>query len=171
MGNFWDCGGSLYTLTEVVNKYVIVATCVMNRRFLAATILALAILFSQGGGSVLAAICPHLRALHTASCHEMAEQSSADHHDMQPAGDEAAFINDETAISCNHCAIHSRTKRDDSALQPTNTLQRESDPSLLISFEFVEPLSLLHTATWATNAHAPPVDTGPLHLLHHVFRI
>lgn len=147
----------------------------MNRRFLAATILALAVLFSQGGGLVLAAICPHLRAQHGASCHENKHENSAHYHhmghEMAPAGGDEVFESEETAISCNHCAIHSRTKRDDSALQSTSILQRESDPPASISFHVVEPQSLLSTPAWSTKAHGPPVDTGPLHLLHNVFRI
>jgi len=142
----------------------------MNRRFLAANILALAVLFSQGGGLVLAAICPHLRAQHSASCHGMPQETSAHHHDMQPAGG-AVFETEETAISCNHCAIHSRTKRDDSALQPTNTLQRESDPPLWISFQVAEPQSVVSTPAWTANAHGPPGRSGSLHLLYNVFRI
>lgn len=143
----------------------------MNRRFLAATILALAVLFSQGGGLVLAAICPHLRAQHGASCHENTQKKVVHHQEMAPAGDAEVFQSEETAVSCNHCAIHSRTKRDDSALQPTNTLQRESDPPVLISFRLVEPASVLTAPAWSTRAHGPPLDTGPLHLLHNVFRI
>jgi hypothetical protein len=147
----------------------------MNTRFLAATILALAVLLSQGGGLVLAAICPHLRAQHAASCHENTHENSAHHqhmgHEMAPAGDAEVFESEETAVSCNHCAIHSRTKRDDSALQSSNTLQRESDPPVLISFRSVEPESLLNAPAWSPQAHGPPVDTGPLHLLHNVFRI
>ncbi len=142
----------------------------MNRRFVATTIIALADLFSQGGGSALAAICPHLRSLSN-SCHEMqAQETAATHHDVESAqGD--AFETTDSAAPCNHCAVHSRTKRDDSTLQPANASQRASDLATPISPSVTIPPSLLKTSAWVAKAHGPPRDTGPLHLLNNVFRI
>ena len=142
----------------------------MNQRFVAAIILAFAVLFSQGGGSVLAAICPHLRSLHNASCHEMPADTAAAHHEMNRENGEPVFETGETAVSCNHCA-HSRTKPDDSVLQATESVQRASDLPVAVSFSVAAPASQLRSVAWTANAHGPPGDSEPLHLLHNVFRI
>jgi hypothetical protein len=168
----WDCVRKrIHPDTEVVNKYVIVAPCVMNQRFVAAIIVALAVLSSQAGGSVLAAICPHLRSPHNASCNEAPPNTSVVHHQMDNANGDAVFETEETAASCNHCAVHSRTKRDDSARQSTDSVQRASDPSVADAFSAAGPPSLVRTVTWFARAHGPPGNAGPLHLLLKVFRI
>ena len=136
-----------------------------------AIILALAVLFSQGGGSVLAAICPHLRSLHNASCHEIAQVVSAGDHAMRHDSDEPVFETEDAAISCNHCAVHSRTKPDDSALPQLDTFQRANDLVTPIAATFIAPSLPSRTIAWTANAHGPPGAAGPLHLLLNVFRI
>jgi hypothetical protein len=144
----------------------------MNRRLVATSIIALAVLFSQGGGSALAAICPHLRSLTlNNSCHEMQMQEVADNHDERARADGEAFETNDTTAPCNHCAVHSRTRRDDSTLQPPNASQRASDLTIPIAPSVAGPPSLLRTNAWVANAHGPPRDSGPLHLLNNVFRI
>ena len=140
----------------------------MNRRFVATAIIALAVLFSQGGGSALAALCPHLRSLNN-SCHEMQTQAVS-HHEIERANGNAFDSTDSTA-ACNHCAVHSRTKRDDSTLQPANTSQRASDLTISSTPSVAGPPALSKTIAWTAKAHGPPRDAGPLHLLHNVFRI
>lgn len=142
----------------------------MNRRLVATAIIALAVLFSQGGGSALAVLCPHLRSLNN-SCHEtQAQEFAASHHELErPNGH--AFETTDSAAPCNHCAVHSRTKREDSTLQPANTSQRASDLTTSSSPSITVPPSLLKTIAWMAKAHGPPRDSGPLHLLHNVFRI
>jgi len=168
----WDCFASdIHPATEVVNEYVIVTACIMNQRFVAAVIVGLAVLFSQGGGSVMAAICPHLRSQHNASCHETQPEDSAAHHDMNRQNDAPVFETDERTVSCNHCAVHSRTRPDDSALQSTESVQRASDPSVAISFSVAPPASQIRAVAWTANAHGPPGDSEPLHLLLNIFRI
>jgi hypothetical protein len=142
----------------------------MNRRFVATAIIALAVLLSQGGGSVLAAICPHLRSLNNA-CHEtQAHEVTDNHHELEPAqGD--AFEPTDSAAACNHCAVHSRTRRDDSTLQPGNASQRAADLTIPLAPPVAVPPSLLKTIAWTAKAHGPPRDCGPLHLLNNIFRI
>jgi hypothetical protein len=142
----------------------------MNRRFVATAIIGLAVLFSQGGGSALAALCPHLRSLNN-SCHEMQTQEVTDnHHELERANGDA-FDSTDSAAPCNHCAVHSRTRRDDSTLQPANTSQRASDLTISTSGSVAGPPSLSKTIAWMAKAHGPPPDSGPLHLLNNVFRI
>lgn len=143
---------------------------IMNRRVVATAIIALAVLCSQGGGSALAAICPHLRSQNN-SCHETPAQNATDkHHEVERAtGD--AFETTDASPACNHCAVHSRNKRDDSTLQPANASQRASELTLAISPSVAVPPSLLKTIAWTAKAHGPPRDSGPLHLLNNVFRI
>ncbi len=141
----------------------------MNRRFVATAIIALTVLFSQGGGSALAAICPHLRSLNN-SCHETAAQEVTDsHHELERATGHALDSTD-SAAPCNHCAVHSRTKRNDSTLQP-NTSQRASDLTISIPGSVAGPPLLSKAIAWVAKAHGPPRGSGPLHLLNNVFRI
>jgi hypothetical protein len=141
---------------------------IMNRRFITG-IIALAVLFSQSGGSVFAAICPHLRAANN-TCHEMAQASNADHHQATHSeGD--VFETDETAASCNHCAVHSRTRRDDSALQETSVIQRANDLTVAAASSTVSPVFFSTNITPVVRAHGPPGATAPLHILLNVFRI
>jgi hypothetical protein len=139
----------------------------MNKRFVTTAIIALAVLFGQGGGSAFAAICPHLRALNN-SCHAMQmPEVTASHHETE----RAAFDSTDSAAPCNHCAVHSRTKRDDSTLQPANAAQRASDLTTFIAPSITVPPALLKSIAWTAKAHGPPRDSGPLHLLNNVFRI
>ncbi|HEV2834551.1 MAG TPA: hypothetical protein VGW58_04485 [Pyrinomonadaceae bacterium] len=152
----------------------------MKKRFVAVTTLALTVLFSQGGGSSLAAICPHLRSLAN-TCHEMPgavaghNQShhanvkvSAELRTEQAVGD--AVETNDYAAPCNHCAVHSRNKRDDFLLQPPNLGQLSNDlttPAPLTA----TASSAGQTVTWIARAHGPPGDNGRLYLLINVFRI
>ena len=140
----------------------------MNKRFVATAIIALAVLFSQGGGSALAALCPHLRSL-TNSCHETQAHEVSHHEVDRVEGD--AFDSTDFSAPCNHCAVHSRSKRDDSTSQPANTSQRASDLTISISDAVTVPLSLSKTIAWTAKAHGPPRTSGPLHVLNNVFRI
>jgi hypothetical protein len=138
----------------------------MNMRFVATAIIALAVLFSQAGGSALAAICPHLRSLSN-TCHE---KGAANHHELERANGDA-FETTGSDAACNHCAVHSRTKRDDSTLQPPNASQRASHLTISIPASNAAPPALLKTIAWMAKAHGPPRDSGPLHILNNVFRI
>jgi len=142
----------------------------MNRRFVATAIIALTVLFSQGGGSALAAICPHLRSLNNNSCHETpAQEVVGSHHEVERANGHA-FDSTDSAAPCNHCAVHSRTRPDDSTLQP-NTSQRATDLTISIAGSVAGPPSLSKAIAWTAKAHGPPRGSGPLHLLNNVFRI
>ena len=137
----------------------------MKRRFVAVIIVALAVLFCQSGGVVLAAICPHLRGSHE-TCHGMI--AAVESHETQQAD---AFETTDSGTACNHCVVPLSNKRDDSALQEANSAQRASD--LTVSLHQATPNSpaLVKTVTWVANAHGPPRDAGSLYVLINVFRI
>lgn len=142
----------------------------MKRRFVAALIVALAVLFGQGGGLVLAAICPHLRAEQPDnSCHAESQAVATHHQPAKPAG--SAFATEGTDVRCNHCAVHSRNKREESALQKAYTPQRGDDHKSALPIFTVEPAPLLKASVWGAKTESPPGSTAPLHVLLNVFRI
>ena len=139
----------------------------MKRRILAVIIIALAVLFCQSSGVVLAAICPHLRAPHE-TCHGMV--AADDSHEMQHRNAEA-FQTSDSGVVCNHCVIPVGNKRDDLALQEANGAQRASDLTVLLHQTTPDSPAFVKTVTWVAKAHGPPRDAGPLYVLINVFRI
>ena len=139
----------------------------MKRRILAVIIIALAVLFCQSGGVVLAAICPHLRGSHE-TCHGMV---AADHaHELQHRNAEA-FQTSDSGGACNHCVIPVGNKRDDLALQETNGAQRPSDLTVSLHQATPDSPAFVKTVSWVAKAHGPPRDAAPLYVLINVFRI
>jgi len=139
----------------------------MKRRLVAIVFVALAVLFCQSGGVVLAAICPHLRAQHE-SCHAMAR--GVEMPEMQHANG-TAFESSDAGGTCNHCVINARNKRDDSAVEQANASQRASDVTVSHSVPSAIPPALTNPITWAAKAHGPPGDNAPLYVLLNIFRI
>jgi len=140
----------------------------MKKRLIAIVFVALAVLFCQSGGVVLAAICPHLRAQQHESCHAMAPV--AEMPEMQHASGAAFETSDEGAI-CNHCIINLSNKRDDSAVEQANASQRASAVTFSPSLPTANPPALTRSITWVAKAHGPPGDNAPLYVLLNVFRI
>ena len=147
----------------------------MKRRFVAALIVVLAVLFSQGGGHVLAAICPHLRAAAQEpekSCHSNSQKAAQHHHSDHKQVDESqqpAF--ETTAARCNHCVVHSRGKREEPAVQQAPASPRADDQKSAVPVVKVEPPTFLKAIAWGARAQGPPGPTAPLHILLNVFRI
>lgn len=137
----------------------------MKRRFVAVVIVALAVVFCQSGGVVLAAMCPHLRAAH-ATCHGMV--AAVESHEMQYAN--AVQASDSGAV-CNHCVVPAGNKRDDAALQGTNSAQRADDLTVSNTLAIASSPALLKAVTWVAKAHGPPRDAVALYVLINVFRI
>jgi hypothetical protein len=141
-------------------------------------IVALAVLFGQGGGLVLAAICPHLRSEEQPdnSCHSksrgdvagVAGVAEVAEVEAEP-GD--AFATEEHDVRCNHCVVHSRSKREESALQQPNTSQRAEDHKVAVPLLKLQPPSSLRSSAWQARAQEPPGPAAPLHVLLNVFRI
>src|SRR5689334_1483504 len=131
----------------------------MKRRFVAVIIVALAVVFCQSGGVVLAAMCPHLRAPHE-TCHGM--MAAVHSHDTRDAN--VLQTSDNGAV-CNHCVVPAGNKRDDSVLQETNSVQRANDLTLSTALATPGSSALLRTVTWVAKAHGPPRDAVALYVL------
>ena len=139
----------------------------MDGRFVAALIVALTVLFGQGGGLVLAAVCPHLRAQQPQpGCHSKTQNEH--HHEVAaPARDAVETLAPD--MRCNHCAVHSQNKREESALQQTPP-QRTGELRVTTYFPAVGA-PVLENVAHVANAHGPPGATAPVYLLLNVFRI
>src|SRR3989442_12977948 len=92
----------------------------MHKRFLAIIVLGVALLFSQGGSFLIAALCPHLRSGRV-SCNKHRGESTMSHDEMGNMGmdstDQSPSNPDPNAVAaaepvgrCSHCALHSRTR-------------------------------------------------------------
>ncbi len=145
----------------------------MKRRFVAALIVALAVLFGQSGGLVLAAVCPHLRSAQPErenACHTNTHEVAAEHHQPEEAKTPAF----ETAgVRCNHCVVHSRNKREEESVlqQPNTSQQRDEEHRSAGPIVKLQPPSFSTTIAWAAKAQGPPGPNAPLHILLNVFRI
>jgi hypothetical protein len=144
----------------------------MKRKFVATLIVALAVLFGQGGGLVLSVICPHLRSQERDnSCHTKSKEAGAEHHQPAEFEGHAFETEDPGGVRCNHCVVHSRNKREESALLQTNTQQRSDDHKVAVSLYNVESPPFLKLIARSAQAQGPPGHAAPLHVLINVFRI
>lgn len=140
----------------------------MKRRFIAALVVALAVLFSQGGGFVLAAICPNLRAAKPdTACHKNSPEVVAEHHQADEATGPAF---DTAEVRCNHCVVPTRNKREEFVFQQPKPSQRADEQSSAPVVK-IEPPSFVQTVSWNAKTQGPPGRTAPLHILLNVFRI
>lgn len=154
----------------------------MHKRFLAITVLTAALLFSQGGHLLVAALCPHLQA-GMASCETPPAEASMSHEDMGHAGymemkPEPAAQRDSTASAlgqpidaCSHCAVHSRTTPNAVSLRATEVAKRSIDFDIPLSVSGVAPAIVSPVAVLTSRAHGPPGETTRRHILINIFRI
>ena len=154
----------------------------MHNPFLATTVLASALLFSQGGNFLVAAFCPHLQSA-MASCNTQLADPEMSHEDMghmemdskehEPASNPnpyAAAVGEPIA-PCSHCAIHSRTNTNALSLRETEAVKRSGDAGIPFAFSRVAPVSACPVAVLTSRAHGPPGDNIPRHILINIFRI
>lgn len=151
----------------------------MDMRFLATTVLAAALLFSQGGNFLVAALCPHLRS-ETASCDVPPADTTLSHEDMGHAGmDHQSELNpDPTAVAvghgngpCSHCAVHTGKKPSLASLRETDAPKRFADLSIPLDFSIVAPVIVGPAAVLNSRAHGPPGESTTRYILISVFRI
>lgn len=159
----------------------------MLKRLTITSLLGLALLFSQGGVLLIAALCPHLR-LAMPGCSSMSNQaaemdhSQMAHHDMDQdnlpvatAGDS----NDSNIVEvsegerpCSHCAIHAGAKANPISARTAETVKRSAELSVPQTVSGLPPLSASDIAVLAAREHSPPGDGNrPKHLLLNTFRI
>ena len=155
----------------------------MHKRFLATTVIALALVFSQIGTFIVAALCPHVTSK-VVSCETQAAPTESDETmawiDMQMESTEslpnhaegnAALATAEPTGSCKHCALHSRTSPNKTSLRESNTPQRSVDLTISLPVADVTLAPKFPSAVRPARAHGPPGNETPRHVLINIFRI
>lgn len=151
----------------------------MHKRFLAITVVAAALLFSQGGNFLVAALCPHLRS-GMASCMTKLAAPTMSHEDMGHMGmeHEPASNQDPDAVAlgqpigpCSHCAVHSRKNPNTAWLTETEAAKRSVDLNIPLHVSRVAPVTVSTVAVLTSRAHGPPGEAIPRHILISIFRI
>ena len=154
----------------------------MHKRLLAITVLTAALLFSQGGHLVVAALCPHLRT-GVASCETVPAKASMSHEDMGHGGhmemepepatqpDSNASALGQPIDACSHCAVHSRTTPNAVSLRATAVAKRSIDFNIPLNVSGVAPAIVSPVAVLTSRAHGPPGEARPRHILINIFRI
>jgi hypothetical protein len=154
----------------------------MHKRFLAITVLTAAVLFSQGGHLLVAALCPHLRA-GMASCETPPAKASMSHEDMGHGGhkemepepatqpDSNGSALGQPIDACSHCAVHSRNTPNAVSLRATEVAKRSLDFNIPLSVSGVAPAIVSPVAVLTSRAHGPPGEHTPRYILINIFRI
>ncbi len=165
----------------------------MPKRFLVTTVLAAALLFSQGGRFLIAALCPHLQS-GMASCEMQSSASTMSHEDMahedmghmghmevetepEPEAELAsepslnAFAPGQPNDECSHCAVHSRTTPNTASLRQGEAAKRSIDLNITLPVSRVAPVAASPVPVLISRAHGPPGDPTPRHILINIFRI
>jgi hypothetical protein len=151
----------------------------MDKRFLATTVLAVALLFSQGGTFLVAALCPHLQS-GMASCETQLTDVSMSHEDMghmrmehdtpsNPGPNTVAL--GQPIGPCSHCAVHSRTTPNTASLREMEVAKRSADLNIPLEFSIAGPVTLSPVSVVPSRAHGPPGDPAPRYILINIFRI
>ena|SRR5687768_9671932 len=148
-------------------------------------LLGLALLFSQGGVLLVAALCPHLR-FSMPICDAPKTQPGMDHsqmahHDMgDDSSDPAAALNSydvNTAIgkaeqSCSHCVIHSPSNLNLNVVRTADTVKRSLDVGISYSVVILPRMAPAGIAVLTPRDHGPPGKANrPKHVLINTFRI
>jgi hypothetical protein len=160
----------------------------MQKRFLVNTILAVALVFSQGGSFLVAAFCPHLRSgmescnphvadpaesQHAAmSHHEMGntQMESMEHAPLSNA-DPGGFALRQPIRPCAHCAVHSQTTSNAISLRDTEAAKRVSKLTIPLTVWRVVSPAISPVRAVTSSAHGPPGELTPRHILINIFRI
>jgi hypothetical protein len=164
----------------------------MHRRFLAVTVLAVTVLFSQGGGSLIAAFCPHLTSIR-ASCHTNVSEEKVSHdhidqidgmvmgetdsiHSMdEPIAnanpDPGALAVGQPVGWCPHCSVHAPTTLN--AVSPRGVEPSKRSGGVLIPDAAQPEVTAEESfaAFLTSRAHGPPDVNTPRHILLNVYRI
>src|SRR5688572_29888826 len=114
----------------------------MHKRFIVTTVLGVALLFSQGGSTLIAALCPHLQS-GMVSCESKPSSSTSHegmaHEDMGHTGhtkmqhetvgrpDPDAVAMSQSHEPCLHCSVHSSRTPTSASLRETEAAKRSID--------------------------------------------
>lgn len=154
----------------------------MHKRFLVITVLTAALLFSQGGYFLVAALCPHLQS-GMASCETQPAGTPMSHEDMghvghmemeqepasQPDADVATL--GQPIGPCSHCAVHSRTNSNTASLTKAEAARRSVDLDIPHQVSRVNPVAASPVPVLISRAHGPPGEPSPRYILINIFRI
>lgn len=154
----------------------------MDKRFLATTFVAIALLLGQSANVLVAALCPHLRTSQP-SCETPLVATEGDHHDMdhvvmehENAGFSGSATGEIAALvhsngRCGHCAIHSRQKGSTASFQRSYFGNTSHPLMLLVNHSLDMPIFVSEALNLPSRAHGPPADGRSRHILIRVFRI
>ncbi|MGI8835727.1 MAG: hypothetical protein ACR2H4_03700 [Pyrinomonadaceae bacterium] len=154
----------------------------MHKRFVANTVLGIALLFSQGGTFLVAALCPHLQS-GMPSCETKLAEPAMSHEDMghmgrvemeqEPASQPNVYVATlgQPIGPCSHCAVHSRTSPNTASLRQAEAAKRSADLNIPLQVSRVAPAAASPVAVLTSRAHGPPGDPTPRHILINIFRI
>ncbi|MGH9932183.1 MAG: hypothetical protein ACREA9_23525, partial [Pyrinomonadaceae bacterium] len=154
----------------------------MHKRLVANTVLSIALLFSQGGTFLIAALCPQLQS-GMASCETKLAEPAMSHEDIGHTGhmemeQEPASQPDANVATlgrpispCSHCAVHSRRSPNTASLRQAEAAKRSVDLNIPLQVSRVAPVAASPVAVLTTRAHGPPGDSSPRHILINIFRI
>ena len=153
----------------------------MHKRVLAITLVATALLFSQGGSFLVAALCPHKQS-GVESCTSQSAEPKMSHEDMGHMGHQQmehepdAQPNTDTAFEqpidlCPHCAIHSGAAPNIASLREKEVAKRSFNLSTPLHAPKVVPVSASAVSVPNSRAHGPPGNSMPRHILINSFRI
>lgn len=156
----------------------------MHKRFLATIVVVVALLFSQGGSFLIAALCPHLRS-GMASCETQLSAPTMSHEEMahENMGHMEMEREPESRLSadiatlgqpigpCPHCAVHSRTSPNTASLRQAEAPKRSVDLNIPLQVSGVAPVAGSAVAVLTSRAHGPPGDPTPRYILINIFRI
>jgi hypothetical protein len=154
----------------------------MHKQFWVGTILAAALLFTQGGSFLVASLCPHLQPGMSA-CGAMSNASAMVHGSIeniqmgsmeQPPDanqDANAFAIAQPTTTCPHCVVHSRSTTSVVSLRESEAARRLGDVTIPLTSS---PIACAATPPFrvpASRAHDPPETNIARYVLVNTFRI
>jgi len=157
----------------------------MRKQFLVITILAVSLLFTQGGGFLVASLCPHLQSamsscvtplIATAMAHgnmetmEHNEMGSMEHAPAIDQGTDAMAFGPPTS-TCAHCSVHSRTTIPTVSLRESEASRRLADATLPLRFSSASLVPTPPVRRPVSRAHGPPGSNIARYVLINTFRI
>jgi hypothetical protein len=153
----------------------------MHHRLVATTVLGFALLFSQGGNFLVAALCPHLQS-GMASCQTPTADPARSHgamghagmdHEPQPVPEHNsnAIALSQSHGPCLHCSVHSSRTPTSASLRETEPAKRSIDLTIPLHLSGVAPGTITPLAVLTTRAHGPPGQATSRHILINILRI
>jgi hypothetical protein len=161
----------------------------MHKRFIATTVLGVALLFSQVGTFLIAALCPHLQS-GMVSCQTKSSSSATSHEAMahedmghtghtemehetvpKPDPDADAVAMGQSHGPCSHCSVHSSRTPTSASLRATEAAKRSIDLTIHLHLSRVAPPTITPLAVLTSRAHGPPGEAISRHILINIFRI